>query len=73
MDCNKNSKGGSHHSANDFRHHKELVSPSKLVTGDSSQNLADNVDLLGSISNIIEFNLFLEYVKPVEKPKYEEK
>ncbi|KAK4842898.1 hypothetical protein QYF36_001445 [Acer negundo] len=43
----KNSEGGSHRSLDDFRHQKELLSHSKLVTGDSSQNLADDVELLG--------------------------
>ncbi|KAK3227352.1 hypothetical protein Dsin_007214 [Dipteronia sinensis] len=43
----KNSEGGSHRSLDDFRHQKELLSHSKLVTRGSSQNLADDVELLG--------------------------
>ncbi|KAK4858037.1 hypothetical protein QYF36_010007 [Acer negundo] len=63
--------GGSHHSMDDFRHQKELVSPSKLVTRDSGQKLADDVELLGLISYVAEFTLLS--TKPVEKLEYKEK
>ncbi|KAK2664091.1 hypothetical protein Ddye_002665 [Dipteronia dyeriana] len=43
----KNSEGGSHRSLDGFRHKKELLSHSQLVTRDSSPKLADDVELLG--------------------------